>query len=115
MGVAGRALGSIVSVVGPPAATVRLVAVVIACMFAATWAVGRLVPRLRPSLGVTSNAVVRAFAGLLCALYAVKAASLGAFWLVLVPLLGVIAVYELTIAVTMIWLQFRDRSSPEAG
>ncbi len=68
-----------------------------------TWTLGRFMKRFREPLGVLNAIVIRLCLGLLAALGTAQAAIRGGYWLLLVPVLALLALSSFALAAVLIW------------
>jgi len=68
-----------------------------------TWALGRMFGSIREPLGVVSALVVRVGLGLVLALTAADAAMHGGFWWLLVPVVGMLALWNFVLTGGIMW------------
>ena len=80
-----------------------ITAVIVFGTFGVTWTLGRIVERWREPLGVVGGLVTRCGLGVLLVLTAVGALSHGGYWLALVPLVLVPALWNFVITAGIIW------------
>ena len=68
-----------------------------------TWVLRRMFSSIREPLGVVGAVVVRVGLGLILALTAVDAAMHGGFWWLLVPVVGVLALWNFVLTGGIVW------------
>lgn len=72
-----------------------------------TWALGRIVERLRDRLALVSGLVQRVGASVIFCFVAAQAAKHGGYWLILVPLLGLLALFGFALSAGIVWVWTR--------
>jgi len=73
-----------------------------------TWTLGRVVGRLQDPLALVRLIVIRVCIGLICAIVTAQAAVAGGLWLLLTPVVGLLALFSFALAGGYIWLWVRD-------
>jgi hypothetical protein len=76
-----------------------------------TWTLGRVVERLREPLSVVNAVVFRTCFGLVLALVAAQAAVQGGFWLLLVPALALLGLWNFALTAGLIWAWTTEEAS----
>jgi mannose/fructose/N-acetylgalactosamine-specific phosphotransferase system component IIC len=91
-----------------------VIAVVVLATLVVTWVLGRLVERLREPLGVVAGLVTRVGVGVILVLVAARAVTDGGFWLALVPVLLVLALWDFAVTAAIIWAWASQEPSQSA-
>jgi hypothetical protein len=96
-------------------AAIYLTGFVILGTFLVTWALGRMFGGIREPLGVAGNVVGRVGLGVLLALVAADAATHGGFWWLLVPVVGVLALWNFALSAGIVWAWTSEEPGAGAG
>jgi hypothetical protein len=72
-----------------------------------TWTLGRIVERLHDPLALVSQLVQRVGVSVIFCFVAAQAATQGGFWLILVPVLGLLALFGFGLSAGIVWVWAR--------
>jgi uncharacterized membrane protein len=81
----------------------------------ASWTLGRIFDGMREPLAIAGGLIVRIGLGVLLTLVAVDAARHGGFWWLLVPVVGVPALWNFALSAGIIWAWAREEPDASVG